>query len=157
MSLLAIPGVELRGVEKSIENFVRLKVVEGVVEKRKDPPLPFVTGAMFPNCLAGVLNGLGGLSVPFRGPGKMSTIAFMDWRKHVSLWESQRECCLRVKDQMTSILASTFVDLSIHSPWETLLSVPRQRISMSHLETTSVIYIAGHHCERSETGLFDSC
>ena len=77
MSLLAIPGVEWRGVEKSIANLVRLKVVEGVVEKRKDPPLPFVTGAMFPNCLAGVLNGLGGLSVPFRGPGKMSTTAII--------------------------------------------------------------------------------
>ena len=70
MSLLAIPG-ELRGVEKkSFVNLMRLKVVEGVEEKRRDPPLPFVTGAMFPNCLAAVLNGLGGLSVPFRGPGK---------------------------------------------------------------------------------------
>ena len=156
MSLLAIPGVELRGVEKSMPNLVRLKVVEGVVEKRKDPPLPFVTGAMFPNCLAAVLNGLGGLSVPFRGPGKMSTIAIIGWRRHVSLWESRRECCLRVRDQMLSILASTFVHRSIQSPWETLLSAPRHRISMS-LETRSVIYIAGHHCERLETGLSDSC
>jgi hypothetical protein len=87
----------------------------------------------------------------------MSTIAIIGWRRHVSLWESRREYCLRVRDQMSSILASTFVHLSIQSPWETLLSVPRQRISMSHLETRSVIYIAGHHCERSETGLSDYC
>ena len=47
-----------------------------------------------------------------------------------------------------SMLRSTFVvDLSIHSPWETLLSVARHRISDN---IRNVIYIAGHHCENSE-------
>jgi len=81
MSLLAMPGVELRGVKKLGANLLRLKLVEGVEEKRRDPPLPFVTGVMFPNCLAAVLNSLGGLSVPFRGPEKKMSTRGLNWRK----------------------------------------------------------------------------
>jgi hypothetical protein len=64
-SLLAA-GV-FRGVKKSAENLLRLKVV-GVEEKRNDPPLPLLTGAMFPNCFDVVFNCFGGLSVAFSGP-----------------------------------------------------------------------------------------
>jgi hypothetical protein len=54
------------GVKKSCENPF---LVSGVEEKRKEPPVPLVTGGIFPNCLVceGV-NGLGGLSVEVIGP-----------------------------------------------------------------------------------------
>ena len=65
-SLLATPGVLGRGVKKSVENLLRLNV--GVEENRKEPPFPLLTGAMFPNCLADVFKGFGGLSVALNVP-----------------------------------------------------------------------------------------
>jgi len=40
----------------------------GVEENKKDPPLPLVTGGIFPNCFAAVFRGFGGLSVAAKGP-----------------------------------------------------------------------------------------
>ena len=65
-SLLAMPGVLGRGVKKSVENLLRLNV--GVEENRKEPPFPLLTGATFPNCLADVFKGFGGLSVALNVP-----------------------------------------------------------------------------------------
>jgi hypothetical protein len=62
-----MPGLETRGVKKSAENLFRLKVV-GVEENKKDPPLPLVTGGIFPNCFEAVFRGFGGLSVAVNGP-----------------------------------------------------------------------------------------
>jgi hypothetical protein len=63
-------GDVFRGVKKSEENLLRLKVV-GVEENRNDPPSPLLTGAMFPNCFDAVFNCFGGLSVALSGPAKV--------------------------------------------------------------------------------------
>ena len=86
-SLLATSAEELRGVKKS-ENLLRFRGVDGVVEKKSDPPLGFVTGEKFPNCFAAVLNGLGGLSVPVIGPAECQLGQRLE--RYVSLWESRR-------------------------------------------------------------------
>lgn len=66
-SLLATAGEAFRGVKKSVENLLRLVLV-GVEENKNDPLAPLPTGAIFPNCLAAVFSGFGGLSVAFMGP-----------------------------------------------------------------------------------------
>lgn len=69
ISLFTAVGDVFRGVKKSEENLLRLKV--GVEENRNDPPSPLLTGAMFPNCFDAVFNCFGGLSVAFSGPAKV--------------------------------------------------------------------------------------
>ena len=123
-SLLAIPGVALRGVKKSGANLLRLKVVEGVDEKRKDLPSPFVASAIFPNCFAAVLRGFGGLSVPSRGP---RTCHFEQvGETHFSLWESRMGCSLRRRSRMILLC---FWGLSIQNPWATPRSGPRHQLA----------------------------
>jgi len=53
-------------VKKSVESLFRLKA--GVEENKKDPLLPLLTGATFPNCLLVVFRGFGGLSVALNVP-----------------------------------------------------------------------------------------
>lgn len=70
-SLFTAVGDIFRGVKKSAENLLRLKVV-GVDENRNDPPFPLLTGAILPNCFDAVFSGFGGLSVAFSCPAEIS-------------------------------------------------------------------------------------